>query len=104
MSPSSRRWGNAGRLGLVVIVEGVALAIASYAAVTAFVYFPTSSRSEVSNRPGLAYVALPLSIVLPAAGFVLGAFMCKSGGWMYRAAAASGFMVLLWIIAFMVFV
>ncbi len=103
MSPSSWRWGNAGRLLLVALVEVLALAIAAYAAVTAFIYLPTSSRSEVSNRPGLAYVALPLSIVLPASGFVFGAFLCESKGWLYRAAAASGLMAILWVIALILF-
>ena len=97
----SIRWSDARRGATVVVVEVIALALTAYAGFVAFVLVPPGMGGGSQDSTALAVsgvVALVLSIVLPAAGFLCGAFFWRDRVWLYRAAGACGVMTVVWML------
>ena len=95
------RWTDARRGATVVVVEMIALAFTAYAGFAAFVLVPPGIGGGSQDSTGLAVtgvVALVLSILLPSAGFLCGAFFWQDKVWVYRAAGACGVMAVVWML------
>jgi hypothetical protein len=95
------RWSDAGQRATVVVIEVIALAFTAYVGFVAFVLVPPGMGGGSQDSTGLAVagvVALVLSIVLPSAGFLCGAFFWRDRAWLYRAAGACGVMTVVWML------